>query len=161
MKKRTKIIASVLLAIIVAAIVIAFGCPQVAATRNSYFDTSNGQLKVQCVSFGRIYRESVEETEYSKLLKKFGFEELPADWKPANSAELGIRRLFETQHVHHQFAKLPTDATTFAAWLQLQERASEQEKREQLNKFRTLVREGTPEQIHEYVKGLQQNASTK
>lgn len=161
MKKRTKIFAGVLVAVIGAVVVITFACPQVAATRNSYFDVNNGRLKVQCVSFGRVCQESVEETEYSKLLKKFGFEELPADWKPANSAELGIRRLFETQHVHHQFAKLPTDATTFAAWLQLHERASEREKREQLNKFRTLVREGTPEQIHDYVKGLQQNASTK
>lgn len=113
MKTRTKIIVGVFLTVIVAVIVVVFACPQVAATRNSYFDTTNGRLKVQCVSFGRIYQESVEETEYSKLLKKFGFEELPADWKPANSAELGIRRLLETQHVHHQYGKLPTDATTF------------------------------------------------
>jgi hypothetical protein len=159
MKTRTKIIVGIFLALIVAAIVVVFACPQVAATSHNYFDINNGRVKVECVSFGRVYHESVEETGYSKLLKQFSFEELPADWKPANSAELGIRRLLETQHVHHQYAKLPTDATVFAAWLQLQEKASEQEKREQLNKFRTLVREGTPEQIHEYVTGLQQTAS--
>ncbi|MCX7625399.1 MAG: hypothetical protein N2Z21_04230 [Candidatus Sumerlaeaceae bacterium] len=158
MKKCTKIIAGAFLALIAAPFVIVFACPRVAATRNSYFDTNNGRLKIEYVSFGRVYRQFIEETEYSKLLKKFGFEELPPEWKPANSAELGIRRLLETQHVHHQYAKLPTDAMTFALWLQLLEGASDQEKREQLEKFRTLLRDGTPDQIHQYVMGLQQNA---
>lgn len=159
MKTRTKIIAGVFLALIITLIVVLFACPQVAATSHSYFDVNNGRVKTERVSLGRVYSESVEDTEYSKLLTQFGFKEQPADWKPANSAELGIRRLLDTQHVHHEYAKLPSDAKTFAAWLQLQEKMSEQEKREKVNKFRALVREGTPEQVHEYVTSLQQTAS--
>lgn len=159
MKTRTKIIAGVFLALIVAAIVV-FACPQIAATRNSYFDTTNGRLKVQCVSFGRVYLESVDETEYSKLLKEFGFKELPADWKPAYATELGIRRFFHAQNVSYHHGKVRARAKEFTIWLELQEKMPRQEKREHLNKFRTLVREGTPEQIHEYVMGLQQNAAS-
>jgi hypothetical protein len=158
MKTRMKIIVGVVLSLIVAGILVLFAYPQVAATLHSYFDVNNGRMKVECISFGRVYRESIEKTEYSKLLKRFGFEELPTDWKPANSAELGIKRLLDTQHVHHEYAKVPSDAKTFAAWLQLQEKMSEQERREKLNKFRTLVREGTPDQVHEYVNDLQQTA---
>jgi hypothetical protein len=158
MKTRTKIIVGVFLALLIGAIVL-FAFPQVAATRHSYFDVNSGRVKTECISLGRVYSESVEETEYSKLLRQFGFEEQPADWKPANSTELGIRRLLDTQHVHHEYAKLPSDAKTFAAWLQLKEMMSDQEKREKVNEFRALVREGTPAQVHEYVTGLQPTAS--
>jgi hypothetical protein len=152
MKTRTKIIVGVFLILIVTAAVVVFACD----TSHSYFDLNNGRVKTEYASFGRTYREAVEETEYSKLLKKFGFEELPADWKPANSV---VRRFLETRHVHHRYAKLPTDATTFALGLQLQEKASEQGKREQLAEFRTLVREGTPKQVHEYLTELERTGA--
>lgn len=161
MKTRTKIIVGVLLAVTVAVIVVVFAFPQVAATRNSYFDTNSGRLKVQCVSFGRIYQESVEETEYSKLLKSLGFEELPAEWKPAYSTELGIRRFFHAQNVSYHYGRVRARVKEFTMWLELQEKADAREKREQVTKFRTLVREGTPEQIQEYVNSLQHNAASK
>ncbi len=159
MKTRTKIIAGVFFALIVTAIVVLFACPQVAATRNSYFDINNGWVKVECVSFGRVYRESVEETEYSKLLREFHFEELPADWKPAYATELGIRRLFHAQNISYHYGKVRAWAKEFTLWLELQEKMPSQEKRKRVNKFRALVREGTPEQVHEYVTGLQRTAS--
>src|SRR6266545_5920247 len=118
MKTRTKIIVGVLLAVIV----VVFACPQVSATRNSYFDTNSGRLKVQCVSFGRIYQESVQETEYSKLLKSLGFEELPAEWKPAYSTELGIRRFFHAQNVSYHYGRVRARVKEFIMWLELQEK---------------------------------------
>lgn len=39
-------------------------------------------------------------------------------------------------------------------WLELQSEMSLQEKREYVNQFRTLVREGTSKQVTEYVNGL-------
>ena len=162
MKTRTKTIVGVFLTLIVAVIVVVFAFPQVAATRNIYFDTNSGRLKVQYVSFGRIYHESVEETEYSKLLKEFGFEEESADWRPAFSTELGIRRFFHPQNVSYHYGRVRARVKEFSMWLELQEKADAREKREQLAKFRALVREGSPEQIQEYVSSLlQRNAASK
>lgn len=144
---------------IVIIVVLAF--PQVAATSYSYFDINSGRVKVVCVSFGRIYRESIADTEYSKLLKQYGVHELPADWRLANSRELGLRRLLKTQHMHFKYSRLPADATMFAIWLQLEDKANEEEKRKRLDTFRTLVREGTPEQIHNYVRALVHTGATK
>jgi hypothetical protein len=162
MKTRTKTIVGVFLTLIVAVIVVVFAFPQVAATRKIYFDTNSGRLKVQCVGFGRIYHESVEETEYSKLLKEFGFEDESADWKPAFSRELGIRRFFHPQNVSYPYGRVRARLKEFTMWLELQEKADAREKREQLAKCRALVREGSPEQIQEYVSSLlQQNAASK
>lgn len=160
MKTRTKIIVGVFLAVIAAVVVVAFACPQVAATRNSYFDTNSGRLKVQCVSFGRIYQESVEETEYSKLLKSLGFEEQPADWKPANAEELGIRRWFAPQHVSYTYGKIAADAYMFSQWVKLNE-LSPAKAREETVRLRELIRKGDSWEIKQHVAHLQQNAASK
>ena len=161
MKRRVTDIIAVAVAVILTGLAVVFAFPQVAGTRNVYLDTNNGRLKVQCVSFGRIYQESVEETEYSKLLKSLGFEELPAGWKPAYATELGVRRFFYAQNVSYQYGRVRACVKEFTLWLELQEGADAREKREQVAKFRALVRDGTPKQIQEYVNSLQQNASNK
>ena len=128
--------------------------PGIAATRKAYFDINNGRLKSDYVSFGRIYKIDIIETEYSKLLKKFGYDEMPADWKPAASVELGFRKCLNLQRRHGPYLKVRSAADTFAFWLDIQDKMTEKEKREHLEKFRILLREGTPEQICEYAKGL-------
>ena len=158
MKTRTKIIAGVFLTVIAALIVIVFAYPQVVATRNSYFDTSNGRLKVQWVSFGRVYRESVEETEYSKLLKNLGFEEQPPEWKPANAEELGIRRWFFAQHISYAHGKIAADAYLFSQLVKLNE-TGPAKAREQAAHLRELIQKGDASEVKQYLALLQQNAT--
>src|SRR5712671_3111603 len=102
-----------LFAFVMAVLVVVFICPQLAATRKSYFDRNNGRIRVQWVGFGRVYKELVEETDFSKLLKNLDLAELPADWKPANSEELGMRRLFLPQHVSYTDGKVAADVYLF------------------------------------------------
>jgi len=154
MKTRSKIIAGVSLCVVIGAILVVFACPQVAATRYSYFDPNNGRLNEQWVSFGRVYRESVEETDYSKLLKSLGFDELPAEWKRADAEELGIRRFFYAQQVSYRYGKIASDARMFSIWLGMLEKATSQEKREYAARFRALLQKGTPDEIDQYVKAL-------
>jgi hypothetical protein len=107
---------------------------------------------VKWESFGVTYRDRVEETPYSLLLKDLGFEELPPDWRLANSAKIGF---FWTLHQTYRDAgNLSRDSKWFVEWLELQEKMSPQDKREHVNKFRTLVREGTSKQVTKYVEGL-------
>ena len=91
MKLRKKIICSVVMLSLLIGLAILFLCPQIIATRYGYFDASNGKSKVECVSLGRIYQQSVQETEYSKLLIKFGFPETSPDWKLATQEEMFTR----------------------------------------------------------------------
>jgi hypothetical protein len=155
MKIRWRIIAAVFLAIMSVAIVVVFLCPPVVATRYSYFDTNNGRLKVQCVSFGRVYRESIEDSKYSKLLKDYGYEELPAEWKRANAEELGVRRLFYAQKVSYNYGQVAADAKVFATFLELK-KLQDNEAREQISRFRALLQKGTPTEVRQYVESLQQ-----
>ncbi len=150
----TKIIAVVFLGLTIIALIVLSFCAQIAATRHGYIDLNSGRLKSQYVSFGRVYQQSVEETEYSRLLKTYGFEELPANWQPTYSRELGLRYMLKTQRVHQKYVKLPTDTDGFAWWLKLKEGMSEQEKRKRLEEFHAFIRVGTPKQIHEYVQDL-------
>lgn len=160
MKTRTKILTGASLAVIVTAIVTVFACPQVAATRNSYFDTNNGRLKVECVSLGRIYEDSVEETEYSKLLKNLGFEEQPPEWKLANAEELGIRRWFFPQHVSYTHGKIAADAYLFSQLVKLNETGSGKA-HEQAAHLRVLIQKGNAAEVKQYLALLQQNATNK
>jgi hypothetical protein len=160
MKTRLKIIGGGFFAIVVAAIVVILVCPQIAATRNLYFDTNNGRLKVECVSFGRVYQESVEETDYSKLLKNLGFEELPAEWKLANAEELGIRRWFFPQHVSYTYGSIAADAHLFSQLVEVKE-PGPAEARQEAAHLRELIQKGNRSETEQYLALLQQNAAAK
>src|SRR5438445_3801088 len=106
MKKRLLIIAVVCTAAAIAILLVALACPQAAATRKSYLDINTGRLRVQWVGVTRVYRESIEETDFSTLLKNHGLAEGPTEWRLANVEELGIRRLFFPQHVTYAYGKI-------------------------------------------------------
>jgi len=150
MKKHTRIIAGVVigLALVVLAVVIAF--PQVAATRFGYFDVNNGRKKVELVIFGCHFRRSIEDTEYSKLLKKLGFKEASPDWKLATQEEMGIRRLFYTQYVDYYMGKIEADSRLFALTIELN-KFDEAKAREISEHFRTLVQKGDSVDVRNYV----------
>lgn len=102
-------------------------------------------------SLGVTYRDRVEETTYSLLLKDMGFKELSPDWKQAGSRHIG---LLSTGYSCFQYGRVAANSKMFVMWLELQSEMSLQEKREYVNQFRTLVREGTSKQVTEYVNGL-------
>lgn len=88
MKTRTKIITITVLVFVVVCISL---IPLVTLTnRHQLFDINNGRVRVKWESLGVTYRDRVEETTYSILLKDMGFEELPLDWRLANSAKIGF-----------------------------------------------------------------------
>lgn len=119
--------------------------------RHQFFDINNGRVRVKWESLGVTYRDRVEETAYSILLKDLGFEELQPEWKQSGSKHIG---LLSTGYSCFQYGKVAADAKMFVMWLELQEKISPQDKREHVNKFRTLVREGTPKEVREYVESL-------
>ncbi|MDD4406298.1 MAG: hypothetical protein PHO36_16235 [Parabacteroides sp.] len=150
MKTRTKIIT---VAVFVFVVVWISLIPLVTLTnRHQFFDINNGRVRVKWESLGVTYRDRVEETPYSILLKDMGFEELPPDWRLANSAKIGF---FWTLHqTYRDIGGLPSSSEMFVMWLELQKKISPQDKREHVNKFRTLVREGTSKQVKEYINSL-------
>lgn len=160
MKVPSKNIMGVAAAVVLTALVIAFAFPQIAATRLSYFDTSNGRLKRQWVSFGRVYREAVEETEYSKLLKNLGFAEQPTQWRLANAEELGIRRWFFPQHISYIHGKLAADAYLFSQLVNVNERAPTKA-REEAAHLRELIQKGNASEVKDYLALLQRNDPSK
>jgi hypothetical protein len=159
-KTRSKGILSIAVAIISASLVTAFAFPQIAATRLSSFDTNNGRLKQQWVSFGRVYREDVEETEYSKLLKNLGIAEQPPEWRLANAEELGIRRWFFPQHVSYAHGKIAAHAYAFVQLVKLNEPAPAKA-REEVERLRELIQKGNASEVKDYVVLLERNSTRK
>lgn len=160
MKTRSKAIIGVAVAVILACVMVVFVFPQVAATRLSYFDTNNGRLKQQWVSFGRVYREAVEETEYSRLLKNLGFAEQPTEWRLANAEELGIRRWFFPQHVSYTHGKLAADAYLFSQLVKFNETAPAKA-RDEAARLRDLIQKGNASEVKDYLALLQRNDAAK
>jgi len=150
MKTRTKIIT---VAVFVFVVVWISLIPVVTLTnRHQFFDINNGRVRVKWESLGVTYRDRVEETTYSILLKDMGFEELPPDWRLGNSKKIGF--FWDLHQTYRDAGNFSADAKIFVMWLELQEKMSPQDKREHVNKFRTLVREGTSKQVTEYVNVL-------
>jgi len=155
MKKRTKIIAGVFSALVFTVLAVALVFPQVAATRYGYFDVNNGRSKLEWVSFGRTYRRSIENTEYSNLLKNLGFEETPPQWELATEEELGLRRLFHAQFVDYYEGSIEADSKVFALTIAF-ERPERSKARELTEHFRALIRKGNSSEVREYVNRLGQ-----
>ena len=70
MKISKKNITIAFLVLLSTPIVILLVYPQIIGSWNSYFDTNNGRLKIEQASLGVVYRRTIEETHYSKLLKR-------------------------------------------------------------------------------------------
>lgn len=155
MKVRPKIVGGVFLGVVLAALMVAFVCPQVAATRYGYFDINNGRKKLEWVSFGRTYRESVEDTEYSKLLKNLGFEESPAEWKVATQEELGLRRFFYTQYVDYHYGRIAAESKIFALSIGLKQPAPALA-HDLAAHFRALTQKGDSSEVTRYIVLLEQ-----
>ena len=78
MKKKVIIIGVSCLVAVLA--ILLFTAPIFWGTCKVYFDLNNGLVKKQWDSFGLVYWESIEETDYSKLLKKFELSEDPPNY---------------------------------------------------------------------------------
>lgn len=145
MKLRLKIVAGV---VVVAVALVIFVLPLVSmVTRHEFFDLNSGRLRVRWATLGIVWSDRVTETAYSRFLRDLTDEELPPDWRATHSKQIGL----VTRRLHHEYAKLPNDAATFVSWVELQEKMDQPEKRERLKEFRTLVRERSPEEAHQYV----------
>ncbi len=135
-----------------ALIVIVVAFPPVATCELTYFDVSNGRIKREWKNFRWAYKTTIEETDYSRLLKKYGVEELPAEWKKAAEKQLGICRL-STRYLCYRYGGVASDANLFARALELTD-VSETEAREWISEFRALLQTGTPTQVRQYVNEL-------
>ena len=155
MKKRVKIIAGVTLAIVLVAVVVVIAFPQVAATRYGYFDANSGRKKVECISFGRVYQQSVEDTEYSKLLKNLGYKETPAEWKLASRESIGLRNLFPPGFVDYQEGTIEAQSRMFAMTVEMK-KLDEAKARELVERFRALIQKGDSSEVRQYVSLLSQ-----
>ena len=155
MKKRVKIIAGVIFTTALVALVVIVAFPQVAATRYGYFDVNNGRKKVEWVSFGHIYWQSIEDTEYSKLLKNLGLKETSPDWKLATQEEIGLRRFFYAQYVDYFMGKIEADSKVFAMTIELK-KPGEAKAREMAEHYRSLVQKGDSSEVHQYVSLISQ-----
>jgi hypothetical protein len=153
MKKRIKSILWIALIVALSVLAMVMVCPQVAATRYGYFDENNGRSRVDWVSFGRVYRRSIEETDYSRLLKKLGFEEMPPDWKLSSQEEQGLRGLLFRKYVDYYEGNIEADSKTFALTMELQ-KPDQAKARELVERFRALVREGDRSKIRDFVTTL-------
>lgn len=149
-----KVVAVVVASFWLAMVVVAFAFPQVAAYQVTYFDLSSGRVMREWVSFGRTYKRTMEETEYSRLLRKYAVEAPPPQWKKAFQKELGIRRLFFPQNVCYPYGRVAAAAREFAVFLEFTE-PGENETRELISQFRALLQKGTPKEIRDYVRALQ------
>jgi hypothetical protein len=155
MKTRSKVTVNVLAIVVLIALVVVFFFPQFAATRYSYFDVNNGRIKLDWVSFGRVYRESVEDTEYSKLLKNLGFEEMRPEWKLATQRTFGVLRFFGTQYVDYYEGGIVADCKVFAVTVELN-KIDPSKSRDLTAHFRSLVQKGDPSEVREFVSHLPQ-----
>jgi hypothetical protein len=151
--------ATMLVAVILTAVMLAFACPQLASTHYGYLDINNGRSKSEWVSFGRIYRTSVENTDYSKLLKELGIEEKSPDWK-LSSQEFGLRRFFGPQFVDYYEGKIEANAKMFALAVKLKELKPEKA-RELTAHFQELVQKGDYSAIQDYMKVVEKEPEPK
>ena len=132
--------------LVVASAILLFAAPLFWGTCKVYFDLNNGLLKKQWDSFGLIYWESIEETDYSKLLKKFGLGEESSNWKLADSEELGVRRSFFPQNVSYSYGRIAAKAREFSVWIDFcikHEELPIQDAREKTQAFYELVKKSS------------------
>ncbi|MBO6004832.1 MAG: hypothetical protein J6W90_04400 [Verrucomicrobia bacterium] len=152
--KKKAIIIGVSFFVVVLAILL-FTAPFFWGTCKVYFDLNNGLAKKQWDSLGFVYWESIEETDYSKLLKKFELNEETSNWKLADSEELGGRRFFFPQNVSYSYGKIAAMAKMFSIWIAMcteYEKLPTQEAREKVLYFSELVKKsGDSSEAKDYI----------
>ena len=166
--KKKAIIIGVSFFVVVLAILL-FTAPFFWGTCKVYFDLNNGLAKKQWDSLGFVYWESIEETDYSKLLKKFELNEETSNWKLADSEELGGRRFFFPQNVSYSYGKIAAMAKMFSIWIAMcteYENLPTQEPREKVLYFSELVKKSGDSSeakdyiIHHFNKGFREAFKT-
>ena len=152
--KKKAIIIGVSFFVVVLAILL-FTAPFFWGTCKVYFDLNNGLAKKQWDSLGFVYWESIEETDYSKLLKKLELNEETSNWKLADSEELGGRRFFFPQNVSYSYGKIAAMAKMFSIWIAMcteYEKLPTQEAREKVLYFSELVKKsGDSSEAKDYI----------
>ena len=152
MKKKVIIGVSVLTAV---SAILLFTAPLFWGTCKVYFDLNNGLVKKQWDSFGLVYWESIKETDYSKLLKKFKLREENPNWRLAYGEELGGRRFFFPQNVSYSYGRIATRAKMFSVWIAMcieYENLPIQEAREKVLYFSELVKKsGDSSEAKDYI----------
>lgn len=153
MKKKVIIIGVSFFVVVLA--ILLFAAPLFWGTSKVYFDLNNGLVKEQWDSFGLVYWESIEETDYSKLLKKFELSEETPNWKLAYGKELGGRRFFFPQNVSYSYGKIAAKAKMFSIWIAMcteYENLPIQEAREKVLYFSELVKKsGDSSEAKDYI----------
>ncbi|MBR5605797.1 MAG: hypothetical protein IKW70_05125 [Verrucomicrobia bacterium] len=143
MKKKVIIGVSVLTAV---SAILLFTAPLFWGTCKVYFDLNNGLVKKQWDSFGLVYWESIKETDYSKLLKKFKLREENPNWRLAYGEELGGRRFFFPQNLCYSYGRIASMTTAFSIWIAMcteYENLPIQEAREKVLYFSELVKKSS------------------
>ena len=167
MKKKVIIGVSVLTAV---SAILLFTAPLFWGTCKVYFDLNNGLLKKQWDSFGLVYWESIKETDYSKLLKKFKLREENPNWRLAYGEELGGRRFFFPQNLCYSYGRIASMTTAFSIWIAMcteYENLPIQEAREKVLYFSELVKKSSDSSeakdyiIHHFNKGFNEAFKTK
>ena len=152
MKKKVIIGVSVLTAV---SAILLFTAPLFWGTCTVYFDLNNGLVKKQWDSFGLVYWESIKETDYSKLLKKFKLREENPNWRLAYGEELGGRRFFFPQNLCYSYGRIASMTTAFSIWIAMcteYENLPIQEAREKVLYFNELVKKsGDSSEAKDYI----------
>ena len=152
MKKKVIIGVSVLTAV---SAILLFTAPLFWGTCKVYFDLNNGLVKKQWDSFGLVYWESIKETDYSKLLKKFKLREENPNWRLAYGEELGGRRFFFPQNLCYSYGRIASMTTAFSIWIAMcteYENLPIQEAREKVLYFSELVKKsGDSSEAKDYI----------
>ena len=152
MKKKVIIGVSVLTAV---SAILLFTAPLFWGTCKVYFDLNNGLVKKQWDSFGLVYWESIKETDYSKLLKKFKLREENPNWRLAYGEELGGRRFFFPQNLCYSYGRIASMTTAFSIWIAMcteYENLPIQEAREKVLYFSELVKKsGDSSEARDYI----------
>jgi hypothetical protein len=150
--------AALITIIVIASVVAVLGFPEVIGTRLIYFDVNNGKVKKQWLNNWRGGRESVEDTAYSRLLRKHGFKEHPARWELAHAEELGLRRLFFAQQVSYVPGKLLAASREFCLILETKKPENEETIRE-ISTFKDLLEKENYSAVKDYLSSLNKTSN--
>ena len=129
-------------------------CPQLVATRYDYFDINNGNRKSEWKSFGRVYKERVEETPYSRLLQRIGMPRRNARWTVICQTQVGIQSILHKEYIDYIYGRIASDADDLATVLNL-DGTNMVVAPEKIRAFQNLVEKGEDDAIKQYVINVQ------
>jgi hypothetical protein len=134
------------------------GLPAIGGYKKTYFDVANGRLMTEWSVCGCTRRGTIEETRYSELLRKYGFDELPPVWKEAWATSVGLKKISGTVFIDSAYGRVAADAMQFALGMELMlmddndpPETRFEKARRRIAEFRRLVMTGTPAEVRDYV----------